>query len=347
VNKVPGRRLGVGIAAQLISPFALISVLTTLLLGISSCWTMSSALKQSLEEKSQILTRNLAVVLADPLSMGEYDHLQQIIEAAAKSDRDLYYAAVLSADGRALASTDPADRNQRLNKTNFEKEALKATGFMRRETSQPGIFEMVMPIGTAGGQAGILRVGISSQRAQDTILQAESQIALIGFVALALGITVYITRIGRTIITPIADVVSIATRVSRGDLGETVHVNRADEIGQLLEAMNNMVEYLREMALIADSIAKGDLSVQVEVRSAGDVFGNAFKKMVESLHAIIQELAEGAQALSTAATELATSSSRASHFNSAILANSRGDQNDRATGKRTSQIRGGDCRTFA
>jgi methyl-accepting chemotaxis protein len=283
-----------------------------LLLGISSCWAMSNSLKQSLEEKSQMLTRNLATVLADPLSMGEYDHLQQILDAAEKSDQDLYYAVVLSSDGRALATTDPADKNKRLNKTEFERQALSATEFTRRDSVLPGIVEMIMPIGTAAGQVGILRVGISSQRVQSTIFQAQLQIAMIGLLSLLIGITVYVARIGKTIIRPIADVVRIATRISRGDLGETVEVTRTDEIGQLLESMNNMVAYLREMALVADSIAKGDLSVKVEVRSDGDVFGNAFKKMVESLHGIIQELSEGAQALSTAATELATTSAQQS-----------------------------------
>ena len=306
------RRLGTGIAAQLISPFIVISILSTFLLGISSCWTMSNSLRQSLDEKSQILTKNLATVLADPLSMGEYDHLQQIIDGAEKSDQDLYYATVLSSDGRVLASTDASQKNKRLNATEFDKGALSATELLRRNTNDPSITEMDMPIGTSGGQAGILRLGISSRRMQDTIQQAELLIALIGIVSLLIGITVFVTRIGKSIIRPIADVVSIATRISHGDLGETIEVTRNDEIGQLLDSMNNMVAYLREMASVADSIAKGDLSVQVVARSEGDVFGNAFKKMVESLHGIIQELSVGAQALSTAATELATTSTEQS-----------------------------------
>jgi methyl-accepting chemotaxis protein len=104
----------------------------------------------------------------------------------------------------------------------------------------------------------------------------------------------------------------MATKVAQGDLGEPVQVSRADEIGQLQTAMNEMVEYLLEMANVADSIARGDLRVRVEARSEADVFGKAFNKMVESLHAIIQELAEGAAGLSSAASELATTSNQQS-----------------------------------
>ena len=306
------RRSGLGLAAQLISPFVVISIVSTLLLGVSSCWQMSNSLKQSLEEKSQILTLNLATVLADPLSMGEYDHLQQTLEGAEKTDPDLYWAAVLSPDGRVLATTNPTDKNKRLNETEFEKRALATTDFTRCDTSTSGVYELTMPIGSKSSRLGILRVDISSQRMQSTILLAEIQIAAIGLLSLLIGISIYVARINKTIIRPVADVVDIATRISRGDLAETVEVSRTDEIGQLLESMKNMVAYLQEMAQVADSIAKGDLSVNVQARSDGDVFGTAFKKMVASLHGIIQELAEGAQALSTAATELATTSAQQS-----------------------------------
>src|SRR5262249_33832522 len=110
----------------------------------------------------------------------------------------------------------------------------------------------------------------------------------------------------------ISNVVEMANRISEGDLGQVVEVTSGDEIGQMLEAMNEMVRYLDEMAKIADAIATGDLRVQVKTRSDADVFGTAFNKMVESLHAIIQELTEGATRLSSAASELATTSNQQS-----------------------------------
>jgi len=308
---LPTSRLGV--ALQLIIPFVIISVLTTLCLGGVSCWKMSSELSRSLEEKARILTMNLSAVLGDPFSMGEYDHMQQILESAQKSDPDLNYAIVMSSDGRAVATTDPALKNARLTGTDFEKSALTATDFVRRgNPKDPNIFETVMPIRTAGGQAGILRLGISQQRAQNAINMSILFIACIGLAALAVGCVFYYFIINRTIIGPIGQAVEIASHISQGDLVEAPPVTRTDEIGKLLQSMNDMIEYLREMANTADSIASGDLSVRVEARSENDVFGKAFKKMVESLHAIIQELAEGAQGLSAAASEMAATSNQQS-----------------------------------
>jgi methyl-accepting chemotaxis protein len=93
---------------------------------------------------------------------------------------------------------------------------------------------------------------------------------------------------------------------------DTAEITSNDEIGKLLASMNSMIEYLREMAALADSIASGDLSVRVEVRNESDVFGKAFKKMVESLHAIIQELSDSAQGLSSSASEMAATSNQQS-----------------------------------
>jgi methyl-accepting chemotaxis protein len=309
-NFMPQQRLGV--AMQLILPFIIISIISTAVLGASSCIKMSAELNRSLDEKSQILTKNLSAVLGDPFSMGEYDHMQQILDSAQKSDPDLSYAIVMSSDGRAVATTDATLKNARLTRNEFEREALKVNDFTRRLGEQPSMFETVMPIKTAGGQAGILRLGISTLRVDLAIRQAILFIVGIGLTALVVGSIIYGFLIGRTIIRPIAHAVEIASRISQGDLVETTEVRRQDEIGRLLESMNDMIEYLREMSGVADSIASGDLSVRVETRSEGDVFGKAFKKMVESLHAIIQELAEGAQGLSAAASEMAATSNQQS-----------------------------------
>ncbi len=106
-----------------------------------------------------------------------------------------------------------------------------------------------------------------------------------------MGIAIYTTMIATDILDPIAVVVELAKRISKGDLGKTVAVTRHDEIGQLLESMNDMVTDLQAMAQIANDIARGDLNVQVEPRSEKDVFGIAFNEMVRSLNKYTKELA--------------------------------------------------------
>jgi methyl-accepting chemotaxis protein len=297
-----------GIAARLIIPFVGITLFTTLSLATLSFVMTGGALTRSLEEKSQSMTRNMADVLKDPLSLGEFDHMLLILSSAQRSDPDLVYAYILSPDGTAVAATDTAIKNTCLNRDAFEKAALEAKDLFFHDKPGSDVKEWVMPIKSGGQLVGTLRAGFSRKRVTNDILNAEIPVALIGLAGLAVGIVTYLYLIRGTIIGPITNLVQTATTIARGDLGETVVVTRADEIGQLLASMNDMIEYLREMAQVADAIASGDLRVRVSARSTGDVFGNAFMKMVESLCNIIRQLAEGAQGLSTAAQQLAATS---------------------------------------
>jgi methyl-accepting chemotaxis protein len=87
--------------------------------------------------------------------------------------------------------------------------------------------------------------------------------------------------------------VSAAHLLARGEMPSDLAGGGADEIGQLLHAMQGMVAYLREMSEAAQRIALGDLSAQTKPRSAEDVFGNAFSEM----NAYLQSTAEVAAAI--------------------------------------------------
>ena len=70
-----------GIAPQLIIPFVVISLLSTLLLGASCLWTLNRELSVSQEKKAELLTRDLATEPGRPLFRGEYERLNEILES--------------------------------------------------------------------------------------------------------------------------------------------------------------------------------------------------------------------------------------------------------------------------
>ena len=81
---------------------------------------------------------------------------------------------------------------------------------------------------------------------------------------------------------PLTGALRVADQLARGDVGAmATHIGptSADEVGRLLRSMQLMVAYLREMAQLADAIARGDLSLRSEPRSAQDMFGKAFVAM--------------------------------------------------------------------
>ncbi len=90
--------------------------------------------------------------------------------------------------------------------------------------------------------------------------------------------------------------IGLANAVAIGDLGATATVNSADEVKDLVDALNTMTANLRGTAAVADQIANGDLSVEPKALSEKDTLGHAMVRMVESLRGsagIVDEIASG------------------------------------------------------
>lgn len=71
--------------------------------------------------------------------------------------------------------------------------------------------------------------------------------------------------------------------MSKGDLTVQFTAERQDEIGRIVQSLNQVTENLREAAQVADRIAKGDTTMLVEPRSDKDVLGIALMTMIDSL----------------------------------------------------------------
>jgi methyl-accepting chemotaxis protein len=108
-------------------------------------------------------------------------------------------------------------------------------------------------------------------------------VAIVGAVALAfIG---WLARgAAHSLTSPLAEAVRVADGLARGDMSVHITVDSTDEIGQLLRSMQAMVSYLREMAGLATAIARGDLTVKAEPRGPADAFGNAFREMSNYLN---------------------------------------------------------------
>ena len=86
-------------------------------------------------------------------------------------------------------------------------------------------------------------------------------------------------RVAKSITVPLSQLISVAGQIgNNGDLEQQVNIIGEDEMAQLARTFNSMVLYLREMAGISESIAGGDLSVEINPRSSRDTLGNAFRR---------------------------------------------------------------------
>ncbi|HLJ46063.1 MAG TPA: methyl-accepting chemotaxis protein [Bryobacteraceae bacterium] len=134
-----------------------------------------------------------------------------------------------------------------------------------------------------------------SQKVEQNVSSARSGI-LGGIVALLLLAGLISVVIVRGITRPLASAVALIDSVARGDVSQRAEVTARDEFGRMLGAMNEMVAHLQGAALVAEGIARGDLSVQPKAASEKDVLGQALIAMVQNLrHAanIAERISEG------------------------------------------------------
>jgi methyl-accepting chemotaxis protein len=79
--------------------------------------------------------------------------------------------------------------------------------------------------------------------------------------------------------------VGLADAVAIGDLSKTIEVSSNDEIGDLVKSLNLMTVNLNATANLTDTIANGDLSVDIRPLSDKDTLGLAMKRMAANLNA--------------------------------------------------------------
>ncbi|WP_300159080.1 methyl-accepting chemotaxis protein [Solidesulfovibrio sp.] len=106
----------------------------------------------------------------------------------------------------------------------------------------------------------------------------------------------------------VARAIAVAEAVAAGDVASDVSVDRTDEIGKLLAAMDRMIKAERLAADAAARLAQGDLTVSVVPRSDKDALLLAMTAMVERLREVVGEVQAGAENVASGSEEMSASS---------------------------------------
>jgi methyl-accepting chemotaxis protein len=138
--------------------------------------------------------------------------------------------------------------------------------------------------------------------------------------ALGVGVVVAFTT-AKSITGPLNNLMTVSRQIGdTGDLENTfeylnrlqrdrsIKSTREDEIGELARTFSQMVTYLKEMAGVSESIAGGDLRIEVKPRSTRDTLGNAFMKMVEGLARLVRSVRDASAQVASASGQVANAS---------------------------------------
>ncbi|MEP6778946.1 MAG: methyl-accepting chemotaxis protein [Gemmatimonadaceae bacterium] len=142
---------------------------------------------------------------------------------------------------------------------------------------------------------GIVELGdYQAKRATTAATEAEASatngirlLALLVFLAVLVG-SLAAYRVWLSVTEPLAALTNAAHRLSRGEVNVTISDDGArDEVATLADAMKQVAEAQRSMAVSARQLADGDIEVQVPVRSSEDVLGMAIEQLRDTLSNLV------------------------------------------------------------
>jgi len=110
--------------------------------------------------------------------------------------------------------------------------------------------------------------------------------------AILFFLSIFFTK--KLISAPLERITKAAQDISTGDIETEIDVYGHDEVGKLADAFRVMVLSQKEKVETAERIAKGDLSVDVNISSDKDCLGKALNCMVGSLSTMMSKLKETA-----------------------------------------------------
>ncbi len=116
-----------------------------------------------------------------------------------------------------------------------------------------------------------------------------SDIVKISFIITILIVLLISVLVTRWFVNPIKQLSSWGKQVAIGKLNSVSIKAPDNEIGDMSSTFNKLVNSLKSYAEVAKSMAKGDFSEKVEIRSDEDVLGISMNQMVESLVSVVNQ----------------------------------------------------------
>ena len=159
------------------------------------------------------------------------------------------------------------------------------------------------------GEAAHAKLLDAERKKDEAATSATTIISVVGtLLAILFGLFISY-KTAKSISDPLHRLIGVAREIGdSGDLEHEVGIQRTDEVGELARTFKSMVTYLREMASVSESIAGGDLTVEVRPRSSRDTLGNAFARMIEGLRELVSSVRDSAAQVASGSSQVADAS---------------------------------------
>ncbi len=127
-------------------------------------------------------------------------------------------------------------------------------------------------------------VAESNARVKSSVLTLTGLLVVSCLLSIFVGVV-----ISRPITGALAQLTTTARSLALGHVDQRIEIAQRDELGQLGDAMQDMIAAQRDLASAATSITNGDLTIQVTARSEQDALGHAFIALRRTVQALITD----------------------------------------------------------
>jgi methyl-accepting chemotaxis protein len=131
--------------------------------------------------------------------------------------------------------------------------------------------------------------------------------AVVGLIISCAVTVIYARRISHSF----GKITAAARALACGDVDQRIEIVGRDELGQLAEAFRATIEYQREVSVVAQAVAGGDLTRSIEPKSERDILGQGLQRMIESLRAVLQQVHSSTDRVAANSRYLSDASSHA------------------------------------
>lgn len=131
----------------------------------------------------------------------------------------------------------------------------------------------------------------------------------VGVAVLAIIIAIiYATSLIKNITVPVKTLSIAAKKMALGDVDVECEKIHDDDLGELMDNFKKMIEGIKGQVVVANEIAKGDLTVAADVRSDKDVLGKSFQRLLADNNRILGSIKESTSQVTVGAEQVASAS---------------------------------------
>jgi len=207
---------------------------------------------------------------------------------------EAYMATYLTPEEKILADKFAEDRKK------FVVDGLKPASALLRagkiEETRKHIANVIRPLydPVREGVDALVKLQIDVAKQEfDSSNSLYSMIRAVSITSIVLGIglTLFMAwLLIQAIMIPLNAAITVATRVANGELDGTIHIERDDELGKLMQALKSMTEKLSKIV--------------IDVRASADSVGSAAKQISAGNNDLSQRTQEQASALEETASSM-------------------------------------------